>query len=254
MESLTLVCGTDEWPLPDDAWMDPPQLEIRRKASDRACQHGTVDSGDGKVDERDVSLTFYVRAETQAEFFSVMDEVRRKLYRRDQRLYVTDSRYINLKSLYKVKEEFVDGFANRWVKVEAGFKATDPFFYTTDTKTQTVSVAGSGTDIVQTISVDNIGNADTPPVITVTAPATAADVMFELVNSANSRKSRYADPNLTMGASLVMNTGAATVDLGGKNALNNFTGTFQVLEPGVNVFTYTGGACIISITYTPRYM
>ena len=113
MESLRLVKNSDEWILPDDSWIIGVPFTVRRKESDRACQHGTVDTGDGKINSRTVDLTIYVSEETQVGYFAAVDAIKKRLYRRDQKLYVTPSRYINLSSLYSFKEEFITGFANR---------------------------------------------------------------------------------------------------------------------------------------------
>ena len=106
MENLRLVKGVDDWTIPDDAWISGVPFTVRRKESDRACQHGTVDTGDGKIDSRTVNLTIYVSEETQAGYLAAVDAIKKRLYRRDQKLYVTPSRYINLSSLYSFKEEY----------------------------------------------------------------------------------------------------------------------------------------------------
>lgn len=248
MENLKLVKGSDEWILPDDSWISGVPFTVRRKESDRACQHGTVDTGDGKVDSRTVELTIFVSEKTQAEYFTALDSIKKRLYRRDQKLYVTSSRYINLSSLYSFKEEYITGFANRRCFVTAEFKCNDPFFYS-DTP---IAAGFTVTESPQVFTVDNISNVDSPAVITVTAAEAVPSV--QLTNTTNGRMSYYADPQLTSGAAVVFDTANATVKRDGSNTINAFSGTFIELEPGDNVFSYEGAPCVIQIAYIPRWL
>jgi len=248
MESLRLVKGSDNWVLPDNAWISGVPFTVRRKESDRACQHGTIDTGDGKIDSRTVDLTIYVSEETQAEYFAAMDAIKRRLYRRDQKLYVTADRYINITSLYSFKEEFITGFANRRCFITAEFKCNDPFFYSETSVVAEIAI----TETPQVFTIINSGNVDAHALITVTA-ATAVPIV-QLTDTTNGRMSYYADPQLTDGAAVVFDTANATVERNGSNTINAFSGTFIELDPGDNAFSYEGAPCIVKIQYTPRWL
>ena len=249
MENLRLVKGADDWTISDDAWISGVPFTVRRKASDRACQHGSIDTGDGKIDSRTISLTIYVEAATQAAYFTAMDALKKRLYRKDQKLYVTTTRYIVLSSLYSFKEEYVTGFANRKCFVTAEFKCNDPFFYSSTAEVFTVAIATSP----QTFTVTNIGNVDVPPVIEISASDAVPSV--QLTNDTNERMCLYQDPQFIADTVLEINNAAATVERDGTNTLNAFSGTFHSLESGANVFEYEGVAAVsIEITYTPRWL
>ena len=248
MESLRLVKNSDEWILPDDSWIIGVPFTVRREEADRACQHGAVDTGDGKIEPRTVSLTILVNESSQAAYFAAVDAIKRRLYRRDQKLYVTAGRYITLSSLYSFKEEFIKGFANRRCFVTAEFKSNDPFFYS-DTP---IAAEFTVTESPQVFTVDNNSNVDSPAVITVTAAEAVPFV--QLTNTTNGRMSYYADPQLTGGAAVVFDTANATVERDGSNTINAFSGTFIELEPGDNVFSYEGVPCVIQIAYIPRWL
>lgn len=249
MEYLKLVKDSDIWTLPDNAWITGVPFTTRRKENDRALQHGVIDSGDGKVSGRTVELTMIIKELTAADYFSVMDEIKRRLYRRDMRLYVTASRYINLASLYQFKEEFEPGLTNRTSTVSAEFKADDPFFYDEAERNADITV----TETPATLVINNISNVDTPPVITIAA--SGAVPYIKMTNAANGRVCIYQDPQLIDGQMLVIDTTAATVTRNGTNTINAFSGTFHILEVGENVFTVEcNPACTVNISYTPRWL
>lgn len=249
MEHLKLVKGTDVWTLPDNSWISGVPFTTRRKETARALQHGVMNSGDGKIDGRTVELSIIVNETTSAAYFTAMDEIKRRLYRRDMRLYVTKNRYINLASLYQLKEDFFPALTNRCSAISAEFKADDPFFYNDADQSAEITVA----EPPAALTVSNISNIDTPPVITVTA--TGAIPYIKITNAANGRMCVYQDPQLIAGQALVIDTAAATVRRNGTNTINAFSGTFPQLETGENVFTIEcNPACTVSAAYTPRWM
>lgn len=248
MEHLRLVKGSDEWVLPDNAWISGIPFTVRRKENARALQHGTIDSGDGKINGRTVELTIIVDEPTTDDYFAKMSEIKGRLYRREQKLYVTETRYINLTSLYQIKEEFVPGLSNRCCKLNAEFKADDPFYYDDTPVSETLVVSASPA----TLTVNNIGNVDTPPIITIVAAGVLPSI--KISNSSNGRGCLYKDPQMIAGQTLVIDTALATVARSSVNALNNLWGAFHVLERGTNVFWIEcEPACTITITYTPRW-
>lgn len=249
MENLRLVKDSDVWALPENAWISGVPFTVRRHEEDRALQHGTIDTGDGKVEGRTVDLTIMVKEKTASAYFATMDEIKRRLYRREMKLYVTESRYVNLTSLYQFKEEFAEGMTNRCSSVEAEFKCDDPFFYDDGDVSSSIPIAESPA----TLAVDNIGNVDAPPIITVTA--TRALPSVKITNAANGRMCIYQDPQFIAGQVLTINTATATVERSGTNTINAFSGTFHQLERGANEFTIEcSPACTVKISYTPRWL
>lgn len=248
MEHLRLVKDTDEWVLPDNAWITGIPFTVRRKENARALQHGTIDSGDGKINGRTVELTIIVDEKFTNSYFAAVCDMKGRFYRRNQRLYVNKTIYINLTSLYQVKEEFVPGLSNRCSKLIAEFKADDPFYYEDRLTTATRTLDSTPT----TFTITNRGNVDTPPVITITA--TGVLPYIKITNRANGRVCLYKDPQMIAGQSLVIDTAEATVKRNGVNTINNMSGAFHVLEHGENVFAINCEPhCIMTISHFPRW-
>lgn len=255
MEHLRLVIGSVEWVFPDNAWITGWALNVRRKENARALQHGIIDSGDGKINGRTVEVTLIVDESTTEDYYAMLDSIKRWFYRRNQRLYVTQYRYINITSLYQLKEEFYPGLANRCAKVVAEFKCDDPFLYDDDGYAQIVSV--TPTSDTTNVEVLNKGTAEISPVITVVA--TGPVPFIKITNTTNGRVCLYKDPQMTTGQTLVINGAQATVERNGVNTINNFTGAFQILEANVNwgvneLEIECAPACTITISYVSRWL
>lgn len=249
MEYLRLVKDADEWTLPPDSWIGSMPASALSDTQARAFQHGSVKTGSGKVAERVLPLSILVSAATQAEYLAASDEIKRRLYRENQRLYIATDRYINLAVLDSLEEKFDKGFLLRQAVLTAEYKCTDPFWHAPPVTT-TVSTTG----VPRVFTISNGGNVDTAPVITVTAPASGAVPDVRISNAANGRESVFRDPRLANGASVVIDGAAGTVTLDGGNAVNAFYGAFPRLEPGNNLLTYTGARCTIQIAYERRWL
>lgn len=249
MEYLRLVKDDDEWVLPTDSWIDSVPASVRADTQERAFQHGSVKTGSGKIEERIVALSILATAGSQAEYLALSGEIKRKLYRENQRLYIAPDRYINLAVMDSLEEKFDKGFLLRQAVIRAEFKCTDPFWYSTPVE---ATVAPTGTPRAFTLA--NGGNVDTAPVITVTAPASGTVPEVRITNAANGRESVFRDPRLANGAAVTIDGVAGTVTLDGDNAVNAFYGAFPRLEPGDNAMTYTGAKCSIAITYDQRWL
>ena len=253
MEYLRLVKDNDNWYLPDESWISELPFNVRYKGVSKALAHGTVNTGDGKIDGRSITLTTLVDECCIADYLATMDTLKRRLYRPNQRLYVAEDRYIKLSSLYSFKDDMEKGFKNRRCTVEAVFKCDDPFFYADDIQTQSFTVSTDVTVSGYVFTIENISNVDVPPVITITASDIVDNAILQ--NNLNGRLSRYADPQLTSGVSVVMDSVNATVERkGAVNTINNFFGTFQHLETGSNEFVYKGKPCVIKVEYLPRWL
>ena len=249
MENLKIVKGSDTWTLPDNAWIKGLEADVRTKQTARSNQHGKIETGDGKIDGRTLELTVFVDEVSAAAYRAAVDSIMGKLYRVDQKLYVsTTDRYINLSRLDKTKEEFVIGFAFRRAFIVASFRCNDPFWYSTTAASQDETIATNP----QSLAVINTGNVDAPTIITVTAATAVPSI--KITNAADGREMTYSDPSLTGGAAVVFDSAAGTVKRDGTNTINNFGGTFMQLQPGSNTLTFEGAACELNVSYTPRWL
>ncbi len=89
-----------------------------------------------------------------------------------------------------------------------------------------------------TYSLTNNGKASTPPRIEITANGCdATDV--KITNTTTSLFVRFAG-TITNGNTLVIDHAERTVQNGGANGLNDFTGSFWDLVTGVNNMEYSG--------------
>jgi phage-related protein len=249
VENLKIVKGSDTWTLPDNAWIKGLEADIRTKQTARSNQHGKIETGDGKVDGRVLELTIFVDEASAALYHAAVDAIKAKLYRTDQKLYVSlTNRYINLARLDKIKDEMEVGFAFRRAFITASFRCNDPFWYSTTAASQDETI----TTNPQSLAVINTGNVDAPAVITVTAATAVPSI--KITNAADGREMTYNDTSLTGGAEVVFDSAAGTVKRDGTNTINNFGGTFLQLQPGSNTLTFEGAACELNVSYTPRWL
>ncbi|MBP2653357.1 MAG: hypothetical protein H6Q73_926 [Firmicutes bacterium] len=237
-----------EYALPKYAVMTAADLSQRVDATSKMFQHGGILTADGKVDYREIEITVEIDQTTTANYFAVVDLLKRYLAQADYKLYITGDRYINISNLSSISETFVDGWYLKKSELTITLLALDPFWYT-GTATSTTTITATG----QSFTVTNSGSIDTPIEITITA--TDACTSITLVNSSdNSRTLSYINADFTAGKVLVINSTDGTVELNGDNTINYLTGTFMHLVPGDNIFTYTGGACTIKIDYPVRWL
>lgn len=243
---MKLVKGGVAYILPSLSSLEKKEFNVRSKAVDKAAQHGGVLSGDGKIDSRTIAVEAMIM---DGDYQAQVDELMRYAYRRDQRLYISDTRYVNVACLTKCQESFYDGYYQERGKFNLAFLAIDPFFYSDVPNVSTITVATSP----KQITINNPGNVDTPAKITIIA--TAAATAITLINQTDSnRRMDYADPQMIAGQVLGINTVTGAVERGGVNTINNFSGTFLSLLPGDNVLEYTGGACTFQVDFTARWL
>lgn len=249
MENLKITKGADAWTLPENSWVSDLTGTVRSHYQDRACQHGAVNTGDGKLDKRKIEVTIYVDEETEPRYFSALDFIKGKLYRTDMQLYISESRYINLDALSSYSEETVTGFANRRCFVKAMFICADPLWYSVQQTAVNVDVSTNP----QSITLRNMGNIETPFVLTLTADSVAVPEI-KLTNTETGAITYYKDPQMAVGSSVVIDSAAGTVKRNGSNSINAFRGVFPTIMPGDNVFTIESAACAFSAAYRPRWL
>lgn len=246
---MKLVKGSSTYTFPTYSLCES-DAEVRCDDSEKAFSHGSIMTGDGKIDARDVTVEVeLIDCTSEATYRTAIDALKLAAYRQDQKLYLDDDRYINVKSLKKISEEFYDGYYRVRAKVKLVFFCPDPFFYATTGTTQEVEIIESP----QSFTVNNTGNLDSPPIITI-AP-TATNSVLSLVNTSdNSRTFSYSDASLGDGDTLVIDSTDGTVERDGTNVLNNVSGTFLQLLAGNNVITYTGPLGTITVDYVQRWL
>lgn len=246
---MKLVKGATTYTFPTYSSFES-DTEARCDDSEKAFSHGAVMTGDGKIDARDITVEVeLIDYETTSAYRTALDALKLAAYKQDQKLYLDDDRYINIKNLKKISEEFYDGFYRVRATVKLTFYCPDPFFYADTATTQEVTI----TESPQTFTVTNGGNIDTPPVITI--EPTKTNSVLSLVNTTdNSRTFSYSDASFGDGDSLVINSTDGTVKRDGTNVLNNVGGTFLQLLAGDNSITYTGPLGTITFNYTQRWL
>ena len=246
---MKLVKGATTYTFPTYTSFES-DIAARCDDSEKAFSHGAVMTGDGKIDARDVTVEVELIDYTTASAYrTALDALKQAAYRQDQKLYNDDDRYINIKGLKKISEEFYEGFYGVRATVKLTFYCPDPFFYADTATTQEVTI----TESPQTFTVTNGGNMDTPPVITI--EPTETNSVLSLVNTTdNSRTFSYSDASFGDGDSLVIDSTDGTVERDGTNVLNNVGGTFLQLLSGDNSITYTGPLGTITFDYTQRWL
>lgn len=245
---MKLVKGTTEWLFPPYTSITGLDFSVRNKDTPKAFQHGGLPVGDGKIDSRTIDVEIIVDAASQADYRLVTDEIKRRLYQENQKLYITDDRYLNIAGLLKWKEKFFPGYYLVQGTITATLQALDPFFYSPVPSSVTVAADTSP----KTFTVNNPGNVDTP--VKVTIAALDACVNISLKNKSDERAFIYQDVQFVEGKSLVVDCVDGTAARDGDNVLNNLSGSFLRLIRGTNTFEYTGGLATITIDFTTRWL
>lgn len=234
--------------MPPLSSLERKEFSTRGKSQDKGLQHGGILTGDSKISSRTIGVEVIIMGENQLDYQSQVDELMRYAYRRDQRLYVTDTRYVNVACLTKYQENYYKGYYGERGTIDLTFLALDPFFYENTQIFEQIITSSPAK-----FTINNPTNIDSP--VTVTIVPTEANLSMELKNLTDGgRVFSYSDPNLTAGKTLTINAETGTVELDGDNTINNFTGTFLSVLFGDNVFQYTGGKCVITISFPKRWL
>lgn len=246
---MKLVKGSTTYTFPTYSSFEA-DVQARCDDEEKAFSHGAVMTGDGKIDARDVTVEVeLIDYTTTADYRTAIDALKTAAYKQDQKLYLDDDRYINIKNLKKISEEFYDGFYRVRAKIKVTFYCPDPFFYDNAPSSQEITI----TESTQTFTVNNGGNLDTPPIITIKPSETNS--VLSLVNATdNSRTFSYSDASFGDGDALTIDSKDGTIDRDGVNVLNNVGGTFLTLLAGDNEITYTGPLGTITFDYTRRWL
>lgn len=242
--------GVTVYTFPTYSALSGESLQSRMSESPKVLAHGSLPTGDNKFDFRTVDVEVYVEGANQADYISKSDELKRYLAGAGQRLYITDTRYINVDGLYKIKTDWLPGYYFERANITATLKAYNPFFYDDEDGSEDITVASEATaEAPYQFAITNPGNVDVPVVLTITA----ADAVpsLTLKNVTDNRLIAYADANFTAGKVLLISplVAGGSVTLNGANTINNFSGVWLRLLPGDNDFEYVGGACAINALF-----
>lgn len=119
-----------QYTFPSSFSIDPPPWAKRLNELERAYKHGSVITGDEKVEARPLRVWGTLYNNNRAAFITALDNMNAACYRKDQTLHATEhwtDRYLNIPSIANFSyTPLVTLFA---ADVEAIFRVTDPFWY-----------------------------------------------------------------------------------------------------------------------------
>ena len=245
---MKIIYGGTTWNFPTLSRVKKRSYDVRNNEVKRAFSHGAIENGDGKIESRIIEVESLLDAASESAFLTLADAIHAAVYRRDYKLFLEDTRYINVSALDKFNQEYSDGYITR-AKVTMAFRCCDPFFYAL---TQTSAVQAASASPFQ-FTVNNPGTVDTPLTVTFSPAAAAADIKLTNVTDGG-RAFTYKDTLLISPAETTVNGATGTVYRGSSNSINAFTGTFLKLLPGDNVLKYEGAAGNITTAFTARYL
>lgn len=246
---MQLIKNGSIYVLPELSRIKGLGFDVRTKQESRAGTHGAAEIGDGKVDKRPIELEFFINGRSVADHDIQLDLLQKALMRQDQQLYLRPDRFINVSRLDKLKHEYQNGFGLARSKVTASLIATDPFFYSA----MPVSIPTAITASPTSVTINNDGNIDAPLIVTIAASADCS--LVTVTNETDGgRQFILSDVQLVDGQTAVINSALGTVYRGTSNTINTFSRSFLSLLPGENVITYTGGNCVLTLGYIPRWL
>lgn len=247
---MELVKDGNVFALPDNLTsIDVGSIDFRTKQEPRAGTHGAAEIGDGKVDKRTVSIDVHVLGRSIADHDFQQAALMEALSRPDQQLFIRPDRYMKLSRIDKVTQKYLKGRQFLQSQIIATLIVIDPFWYSVNLVLESTVITGAA----RTLTVNNLGNVDTPLIVTVAAAADCSAVT--VTNETDSgRQFSLADVQLASGQTAVVNGALGTVYRGSGNTINTFSGSFLSLLPGENTITYTGGNCTLTLGYTPRWL
>lgn len=227
--------------------MNKDASSTNMKLEGKAFNHGSIVTGFNKIAGRNIELSTYIEADSETDYLKQMRDLKRHIYMGDYRLYISENRYFNIKGVSKFSAKDYDGFIYRRADIDITLLAADPFEYTGRSYTEVIEATDG-----LAFELGNVCNIDAPLIVKITPTAGAPEI--SLANTTYDRKFIYKDPNLINPAILTVNTrnGAVTVD--NINRINNFSGAFLSMAPGLNQFVYTGADAEIEVIYEERYI
>lgn len=245
---MKIIYGATTYNFPTYSRVKGRGFDVRNSDVKRAFTHGSIETGDGKIEARTIEVEIKLVGTSAADYQTLLDSLYAAIYRENYKLFLADDRYINVRKVDKVKETIDDGFDSRG-KLTLSLRCCDPFFYAL---TQTSAVQSGSANPFQFV-VNNPGNADTPLTVTFAPTAAAADIKLSNMTDGG-RSFTYKDTLLISPAEVTVNGIDGTVYRGSSNSINAFAGTFLKLLPGDNTLVYTGDPAAITTRFTARYL
>lgn len=226
-------------------------VTLRNKLTDRGYTHGSTVTGDGKIEGRTIQVEFYLRGATEQEHDAAVNGAYQYFTGTNYSLRAgRGDRLYKVAACSKIKQEFVEGFKQRYSKVTVSLLLADPFRYaiipTVIKKTYAKEVTAD------TLSFILESTVDVPLVWTFKPTQTMGDI--EVLHLESGQSFRLADALLTTPMLGVVNAEQGTVRRDDSNSINSFSGVFLHAVPGKNTYQITCDAGTVEISYTNRWI
>lgn len=232
---------------PPDFWLGDDSWRKSINVENRAFANGGVDTGDGFLEARIITIEGYIRADNLEDFNNAIAECNKAILR-GGKLTVSDdttSRYI-----------VVSGAANQTAYIGAyrlerpysiSFVALFPYWEETTEAIVSQTVADG-----DEIFVDNSGSVDMVlPIISFDADQGSDVGSVRLTNVSDGGMAfEYINADFKQNAILIADSKEGTVKLNSNDSISFVTGRrFLRLQPTNNKLVYEGGDCTISIAF-----
>ena len=231
-------------------WNEPFELKVQ--ADEFPRRHGSLVQQVAFARSKRIAAAGRVTKSSEANLKTYLEDMKQKFMEsgRDHLVLRDDSRYLNaICTAFAINlNAAVDPSNTATFSLE--FFADDPFWYSTTEQEDNQSSVGSSP---HTYSVSNSGKVATPPRIEIKAAGGADATDVKLTNTTTSLFARYAG-TITNGNTLVIDCAERTVQNGGTNGLNDFTGSFWELMTDTNNLKYTGPTGVdVNVFWTERW-
>ena len=242
MERLRIVKGVDDYTLPERLVILDDSFKIRSKTMDKVFAPGAADISDGEVKEKLVRIEGVIAIDSRAAYVDLARRIKQKVYRKDYKLYLGTDYFLNIAKGLDFRAKYLEGGNYNRTRMAIDLLALDPFWYykSEDSVEETISEDG------HEWTVNNGGNVNAFPVITIAADTTIANLIIQNETDIPSGetqglKFQYQDPAFSLSSpSLSVDCQEGTVYRSETNTIRYFTGAFLKLLPGDNTIKWTG--------------
>jgi len=207
-----------------------------------AFRDGGDEIGDKKIDTRTITIEGIVSDNTT--YAATMALLNSWFNKTDLKLSVIAGKYINVKVISGVDNDFYEGGFNRVSHVKFTCVCPDPFFYSTTLISNVYAVAASPYSFIIT----NASYFDIYPAIGIINGANNHSLIIQNVTD-DGNYFGFDDVTFDNTETLAINNWDGFVVENGLNAIQYMSGNFLRLLPGANNFTYTGAICNLTFEY-----
>ena len=245
MNRLKIVKDAVEYTVPVDFALKDDNVDVRQTIKDKVYSHGGIDTSDGKIKQKTLTLKGILYGATRAAYLTIVQEFREKVYQENYQLYfgepATYNYFYNIRKLFKIKNKYIEGQDYFASEVEATLLLTDPFLYYKTKESVDTTIDASP----KTFTVTNDGNVNAYPVITITADMAVSTLKLQNNTDIPSGETEglkfdYIDNHFVSGNDLIIDCQEGTVERESNTSIRYFSGAFLKLIPGSNSITYTG--------------